>query len=318
MQAARELDYRPNVLARALKRQRTRVVGILLPDISNPFSSELASGIQQTLWDHRYSCFYATTRRSVEHEREALDAFYDHRVDGIIVATRDTVSGNEALLRICSRGVPVVVVGRSLVHPGMDRVSADHWRGAFDAVGHLISLGHRAIGFLGATLLTGQSLRRFQGFVGALREHGLPVQPEWILGPDEPDGPGFATQADGYECMRRLAQLRDRPTAVLARNDFAAMGVLCAARDLGLRVPADLAVCGFDNVSLSAYTTPPLTTVDQPKFDQGCQAAQFLLDRMEGRLEGGEIGRREKTFACRLIVRQSTGPVTQSRRSGAA
>jgi DNA-binding LacI/PurR family transcriptional regulator len=316
LKAASELDYRPNVLARALKRQRTRVVGVLLPDISNPFSAELASGIQEVLWDHRYSCFYATTRRSIEHEREALDAFFDHRVDGIIVATRDTGPGNEALIRVASRGVPVVVVGRSLIHSGVDRVSADHWRGAYDAVMHLIQLGHTNIGFIGCSLVTGAGLRRFQGYLDAMRERGFEIRPEWVLGPDEPDGPGFATQADGYESMKRLVAQSRLPTAVLARNDFAAMGALCAARDANIRIPNDISICGFDNVSLSSYTTPPLTTVDQPKLEQGRQAARFLLDRMEGRFEGE---RRDLNFPCQLIIRQSTGPIAHPRtRSGAA
>ncbi len=298
-----KLEYHPNALARSLKSQRTHVVGILLPDIKNPFSAELAGSIQQVLLERGYSAFLCTTEQSVQREHAGLSAFFDHRVAGIVVATLETKAGDEALERFTRRGMPIVAVGRE---PGLsivDRVTANHWRGAFDAVEHLISLGHKHVAYVGASAPHARRLRRFEGFCDAMHEHGLEVRDEWIVGPADDSGPGYSTLADGYAGMERLLELGRRPTAIFARNDFTAMGALSAARDRGLTIPGDMAIVGFDNVPLAAFTTPPLTTVEQPTAEQGRHAAQMLLERIEGELEGEH---REVSFDCRLIVRAST------------
>lgn len=304
-----KLEYHPNALARSLKSQRTHVVGILLPDVKNPFSAELAGSIQQELLERGYSAFLCTTEQSVQREQAALSAFFDHRMAGIVVATLETRSGDEALERFTRRGMPIVCVGREPGLSILDRVTANHWRGAFDAVEHLISLGHKRVAYVGASPLHAGRLRRFDGFRDALQEHGLAVHNEWIIGPADDSGPGYSTLADGYNAMLRLLELARRPTALLARNDFTAMGALSAARDRGLRIPDDIAIVGFDNVPLAAFTTPPLTTVEQPTAEQGRRAAQMLLERIQGEVSGEH---REVSFDCRLIVRASTGGAERS------
>lgn len=298
-----KLEYHPNALARSLKSQRTHVVGILLPDIKNPFSAELAGSIQQVLLERGYSAFISTTEQSVHREQAALSAFFDHRVAGIVVATLETKAGDEALERFTRRGMHIVAVGREPGLSTVDRVTANHWRGAFDAVEHLISLGHKSIAYIGASAAHARRLRRFQGFSDALHEHGLTSREQWIVGPADDSGPGYSTLSDGYQAMQHLLDASPRPTAVFARNDFTAMGAMSAARDRGLDIPGDIAIVGFDNVPLSAFTTPPLTTVEQPTAEQGRRAGQMLLDRIEGKVEDEH---REVTFDCRLIVRAST------------
>jgi DNA-binding LacI/PurR family transcriptional regulator len=125
-----------------------------------------------------------------------------------------------------------------------------------------------------------------------------------IVGPDRVTGPDYSTQDDGYEAMKRLLSQRKRPTAILARNDFTAMGAMYAIRDAGLSVPDDIAIVGFDNVPLSAYTTPPLTTVDQTIIQQGREAARLMLERITG---DKTRERREISLACHLIIRESSG-----------
>ncbi len=299
-----KLEYHPNALARSLKSQKTHVVGILLPDIKNPFSAELAGSIQQELLERGYSAFLCTTEQSEQREQAALSAFFDHRMAGIVVATLETRSGDEALERFMRRGMPIVCVGREPGLPSVDRVTANHWRGGFDAVEHLIALGHKRIGYIGASAMHAGRLRRFDGFRDALQQHGLAVYEEWIVGPAGDSGPGYSTLADGYAGMQRLLDQSRRPTAIFSRNDFTAMGALSAARDRGLQIPGDIAIVGFDNVPLSAFTTPPLTTVEQPTAEQGRRAAQMLLERIEGTVDGEH---REVSFDCRLIVRASTG-----------
>jgi len=309
LKAIRESKYRPNGIARSLRRRRTHVVGVLLPDISNPFAAELARTIEETLLAEGYSCFISTSQRSVEREQSALAAFTDHRVDGVLMATRETRAGNRALEAFVASGVPVVLVGRRFASGKVDHVSADHWTGGFEATAHLIAAGHSRIAFIGATLINGSGLARFQGYLTAMRESGLEVSSEYLAAGEDSDSPGYSTQADGYEGVRRMMALPKPPTAVFARNDYTAIGAICGAHDLGLAVPGDLAVAGFDNVPLSAYTTPPLTTVEQYMKDQARQAAQFLLDRLEGRHEGA---RREVCLGCRLVIRQSTAKVAKA------
>lgn len=304
LKVVNELNYHPNGLARSLKRQRTQVIGILLPDIANPFSAQLVSGIQEILLARGYASFICTSERSLEREQASLSALFDHRVDGIIVATRETPTGNEWLSRLVERNLPMVLVGREFPHPRVDRVTADHEKGGYEATKYLVSTGHKRIGFIGASITNGKGLRRFQGYLNAMRDHRLPVEEDLIVGPDSISGPGYSTQNDGYQGMKRLLSLRKPPTAVFARNDFTAIGAMCALHDAGLTVPDDVSIVGFDNVPLATYTSPPLTTVDQPTVEQGRQAASLLLERIEG---SKLRERKEINLSCHLIIRQSTG-----------
>jgi LacI family transcriptional regulator len=306
LEAARRIGYRPNLLARTLRGRGLQAIGIVLPDIANPFSAELVQGMNTVLVPAGYAVFLATAHRSVEQEKANLMAFVDHRVDGLLVATRGTQIGNEAIAEIARRGIPIVTVGRPLDRPRVDCVTADHQKGAREAVNHLIGLGHSRIAFLGIAPRDSNRLRRFQGYAEALAAAGIPVREDYIVGPA--GGPDFATQDDGYAGLLQLAALQRPPTAIFARNDYTAIGVLRAAHELGISVPQQLALTGFDNIPLSAYTTPPLTTVEQPIRAQGECAARFLLERIEGKVQGE---RREVSMECRLIVRASTTPCTR-------
>lgn len=303
LKAAAELDYRPNKLARSLKQRRVNAVGIILPDIANPFSAELVRGMQEVLEARGYPSFLTGTTRSVQQEEANLNLLIDQRVDGLLVATRGTQLGDDFLTRILQHRVPLVTIGRHGCLPLADNVTADHKTGAAKLVSHLIALGHSKIAFIGARPQEAPKLRRFLGYREALKKHGVAVNPDWVIGPDV--GPTYATQSDGYAGLRQLMQLQSRPTAVFARNDFAAIGALRAAHELGLSVPGDVAIAGFDNIPLAQYITPPLTTVAQPIVEQGRRAAEFLLERMKA---AGPMDSREYRFKCRLIVRASTDP----------
>jgi len=300
LKAAAQLNYRPNMVARQLRSRRLNAIGILLPDIANPFSAELVQGLKQVFDNEGYTSFIATSNRSVAQEEAGLQSFLDHRVDGLVVATRGTVIGDKVLRRIAQQNVPLVTIGRPVHFAGVDSVTADHYQGAFDAVTHLIALGHKRIGFLGISPGDARLLRRYEGYAAAMKAAGLDLSSEYTVGPE--DTPAFATQQDGYDGMLRLAQLRRPPTAVFARNDFTAIGAMHAARMLGLSIPDDLAIAGFDNIPLAAFTAPPLTTVEQPIARQGIEAAKFLLERIRG--EAGKS--RESVMPCRLVVREST------------
>ncbi len=305
LRVAREMNYRRNGLARGLKRQCTETVGMVIGDIANPFAAELTRGVREVLEKQGYTLFICISEHIAREDVEAFDALADHRADGIIVATRASRSGNERLEELIDSGLPVSLIGREFHHAHADLVTADHLKGGYEATRHLIELGHKRIGFIGVSLTQGLRLRRFQGYLEALKEFDLGIEDGLVAGGRElaEQMPGYATEEMGYDGMLKLLELKTRPTAVFARNDFTAMGALNAIKRAGLRVPEDIAVIGYDDIPLASHTSPALTTVRQPTREQGRAAAEFLLRRIAG---DREQPREEKTFACELIIREST------------
>jgi DNA-binding LacI/PurR family transcriptional regulator len=310
LRVAREMNYRRNGLARGLKRQRTETVGMVIGDVANPFAAELTRGVREILEERGYTLFICISEHNPKEDVQAFDSLADHRADGIIVATRASKSGNERLEELIESGVPVSLIGRDFRHPQADLVTADHLKGGYEATQHLIQLGHRRIGFIGVSLTQGLRLRRFQGYLEALHEHGLAAEDQLIVGgrDNAEQMPGYSTEEMGYDGMLKLLALKARPSAVFARNDFTAMGALNAIKRAGLGIPEDIAVIGYDDIPLASHTSPTLTTVRQPTREQGRTAAEFLLRRIEN---DRERPREEKTFSCELIVRESTGPASE-------
>jgi DNA-binding LacI/PurR family transcriptional regulator len=310
LKVAREMNYRRNGLARGLKRQCTETVGMVIGDIANPFAAELSRGVREVLEQHGYSLFICVSEHSAKEDVQAFDSLADHRADGIIVATRASKSGNERLGELIDSGLPVSLIGRDFRHAHADLVMADNLKGGYEATRHLIDLGHKRIGFIGVSLTEGLRLRRFQGYLEALNEHGLRVDDHLIVGGRKiaDQMPGYSTEEMGYDGMIKLLQLKRRPTAIIARNDYTAMGALNAIKRAGLRIPEDIAVVGYDDIPLASHTSPTLTTVRQPTREQGRMAAEFLLRRIEG---DRDQPRAEKTFDCELVIRESTVPAAQ-------
>lgn len=309
LEAVKKLNYRRNGLARNLKRQRTETVGLVIGDISNPFSTELANAVRETLSFRGYNLFICISEHSAKEDIAAFESLVDHNVDGIIVATRSNQEGDERLNEIADSGVPIVVVGRDFSHDSVDAISADNFNGGFEATQHLIDLGHKRIGFIGAAFENRSRLKRLQGYLAALTKHDISIDERLITGRKGSgnDAPGYSTESIGYEGMKRLLSLPNRPTAVFARNDFTAFGAISAAKEAGLSIPQDIAIVGFDDTPLALHTMPPLTTVRQPMKVQGQIAAEMLLRRITG---DADFEAEEKVLDCELIIREST--VSQS------
>jgi DNA-binding LacI/PurR family transcriptional regulator len=305
LQAVKKLNYRRNGLARSLKRQRTDTVGLVLGDISNPYSTELANAVREGLLARGYGLFICISEHSAKEDITALESLIDHNVDGIIVATRSNKEGDKELKRIVERGMSVVVVGRVFHHDSVDFVSADNLTGGFEATRHLIDLGHRRIGFIGAELSYKTNLRRLQGYLNALNAHEIEVDERLVTGRKEAisEVPGYSTEKMGYEGMKRLLSLPEPPTAIFARNDFTAVGAMTAIKEAGLSIPKDIAIVGFDDIPLAVHTSPPLTTIRQPMRLQGQLAAELLLERITG---DEHKKRTERVLTCELIIREST------------
>jgi DNA-binding LacI/PurR family transcriptional regulator len=305
LQVVSDLNYRPNHLARSLKLQRTETIGLVLPDLANPFTVELARGVRQVFGAKGYNVFICIAEQSAKDEVKAFDSLVEHRVDGLIVATRASKLGNDRLSEILNMNVPLVLIGRDFRHPQADFVGADHLRGGYDATLHLIERGHKRIGFIGVSLTNGLGLKRFQGYLEALREHHLPIDENLIVSGENvlEQTPGYSTETMGYHGMKQLLTLKQRPTAVFTRNDFTAFGAINAIKETGLSIPEDIAIVGFDDVPLAKHITPALTTIYQPTSQQGELAAELLLARIENQQS---LLREEKILNCQLIVRKST------------
>lgn len=306
LQAVKELNYRRNGLARNLRRQRTETVGLVLGDISNPYSTELARAVRETLLSRGFNLFICISEHSAKEDIVAFESLANHSVDGIIVATRSNEGGDKYLRGIADSNVPVVVIGRDFQHEEVDYVSPDNLKGGFEATQHLIDLGHERIGFIGANLKGGSSLKRLQGYLKALEQHNIKIDERLVTGRNEnvSEIPGYSTEEIGFEGMKRLLSLPNPPTAIFARNDFTAIGAMSAVKEAGLRIPEDIAIVGFDDISLAVRTTPSLTTVRQPMRLEGQLAAEMLLERIESE---ERKPRRERILNCELIVRESTG-----------
>lgn len=303
--AVKKMNYRRNGLARNLKRQRTETVGLVIGDISNPYSTELANAVRESLSFRGYNLFICISEYSAKEDISAFDSLVDHNVDGLIIATRSNQEGDKRLFEIADSGVPMVVVGRDFKHGSVDSISADNFSGGFEATQHLIDLGHKRIGFIGASFENRTRLKRLQGYVAALTKNKISIDERLITGRKgtAADAPGYSTEAIGYEGMKRLLSLPKPPTAVFARNDFTAVGAISAAKEAGLRIPQDLAIVGFDDTPLALHTTPPLTTVRQPMKRQGQLAAEMLLRRISG---DGDGATEDQILDCELIIREST------------
>ncbi len=305
LRVVKELNYRRNGLARNLKRQYTETIGLVLGDISNPYSTELARAVREALSIRGFNLFICISEHSSKEEIAAFESLVNHSVDGIIVATRANPAGDEHLRGIVENNIPVVVIGRDFQHESVDYVSADNMRGGFEATRHLIDLGHKRIGFIGANLSGGARLKRLQGYLNALEQHKISIDERLITGRREAasDIPGYSTERVGYEGMKRLLSLPVRPTAVFARNDFTAIGAMTAIKEAGLKIPGDVAIVGFDDIPLAVHTSPSLTTIRQPMHLQGQLAAEMLLRR----IENNEVVKREESILnCELVIREST------------
>jgi len=294
--AVAELKFVPSAVARSLKSRATGTIGMLVPSNTNPYFAEIAQGIESFFRRHGYCVFLCNSDNDIATQREWLRVLHEKRVDGLIVASvGDEAASAEALAHA---DVPIVVIDRPIAGIRADGVQVDHEAGAAMATRHLISLGHQRIACIAGPKSTTVSASRVNGFLRAMAEHALPVPPEAIA-------EGDFTSPGGYAAALML--FRDYvPSAIVAGNDVMAIGALRAAAESGMRVPEDCSIIGFDDIEMSRYVYPALSTVGQAIVRLGETAAASLLDRIAGRVTGET---RQHTLLPKLIVRESSaGP----------
>jgi DNA-binding LacI/PurR family transcriptional regulator len=297
LRAVAELGYRPNAMAQGLVQKRTRIVGVLVSDLNNPFFADVIAGIQARARSNGYRVLMNTGDRIQQHEDEAIETLLQLRVDGLILGS--PMLESPQVVR-ASREVPVVVVGRPARAASVDSVADDDTAGALAVVKHCVSLGHRRIAHIDGGEGAG-SLERRRGYEEAMRR--LKLSGEIAI------GRGTFTEAGGYQGARELLERRPRPTAIFAANDLAAIGALNAIEESGLRVPQDLSLVGYDNTSLAAMRHLSLTTVHQPRHDIG----QMAMDLLTERIRGVRSRARRVVLAPTLVVRSTTAPPPRER-----
>jgi DNA-binding LacI/PurR family transcriptional regulator len=289
--AVAELGYRPNTIARSLVTKSTETIAFLLPDITNPFYAELVAGIQEYALSHDHTMLLCTTEGDAEREEQYLELLRSKQVDGALVD--GLVLPPDRIARFVKDGFPIVCLDRDIAAKSIPVVQVDNRLGGRLATEHLLSLGHRHIAHVTGVRTLQISQDRLAGFRDAQTDPGLRLTVE-----------GDFTEAGGYEAMRDLIGTGVEFTAVFAANDLSALGVINALVESGRRVPRDVSVVGFDDLRLSAYTSPPLTTVRQPAFEIAQRATEILIDLTRGK----RIRKLRHLLEPELVVRRSTSP----------
>ncbi len=299
--AVERLEYRPSAIARGLRLQRTHALGMLVPDITNPFFPPIIRGVEEAARDRGYELVLCNTDDSPEREAASLRMLREHQADGLLIATSRMADTTVAALR--RECFPFVLVNRGSRVPADLSVEVDNERAAEAVIAHLAGLGHRRIAHIAGPLSTTTGAERAAGYREAMKARGLPTDASIL---EEADA---YAEPSGYAAATRL--FRASPTAIFAANDLLVLGALRAAREAHLRVPQDISLVGVNDIPLVGLIDPPLTTVRVPQREMGEVAARMLI----AVLENEPIARRHVLLETTLVIRGSTAAPSGAARS---
>jgi DNA-binding LacI/PurR family transcriptional regulator len=295
---ALELNYHPSFAARSLKTNRSQALGVIVSHIDDPYFSEVLQGIDDISQMNGYSLFIAASQQDPVRERAIVHTMREHRVDGVILCSpRFTREQSDQLH---SYEIPIVAINNQAVDDYPYSIYHDDVDGARQVCEHLIRLGHNGIAYLGDATSGRTTKERLAGVKQAMDKAGLFIGSEHIH-----LVPGNSSR-QGFEAVEYFLSLDRRPTALICYNDMMAVGVLKGFRQVGLRVPEDISVTGFDNITVSDYTDPPLTTIDQPKRFLGAEAARMMLDQLNNKTTSTGNSSNVKRLQGTLLIRLST------------
>lgn len=290
--AIEELGYQPSASAQSLASNRSRIVGVVFSDITNPFFPSLFRGIEDTLSTVGYDLILANTGEKPKEQESVLSTLFSRSVDGLIIAP--TGSPSEMLKKLVKDQTPIVLVDRKDGELDLPIVGVNNETISFDAIRHLIEDGHKNIGMIMGIEDVSTSVERLNGYIRALEHSGIEVDDAYIY-------KGYSRYDDGLIGAEKLLSNHREISAIFTTNNFMTLGALHAIRNLGLRCPDDIGVIGFDDHDWADIFTPPLTVVWQPTYELG-QAAATLLEKM---MRNGETTLESKILPARLIVRSS-------------
>lgn len=289
-----ELNYQPSVVASALTGKNTYTIGLLVPDLANPFFAEVARSVEDRGRELGYSLVMCSTDHDPDKEIQYLTVLRQKQVDGIILGTGFRHNGE--LKGLIEQQIPVALIAREEPELAVDTVLVDDFNGGYMATSHLVGLGHRRIAVIAEDLNVASSRERVRGYRRALDERGIHYNEQLVLISD-------FTVADGKRLTGQLLDSEDPPTAVYACNDLLAIGAMQAATERGLHIPNDLSIVGFDDTLLATITNPALTTVAQPIHEMGRQVMDLLIQEVEKK----KSVKQRVVLLPELKVRQSTG-----------
>lgn len=295
-QAMHNLNYKPSALARSLRRQETLTIGVLLPQLNQPFFSTLAFAMEKTLFANDYKTIICSSEEDPQKEAAYIDMLLRQRVDGVLMVSCGQTTDN--INRLINGRVPTVLVDRDI--PGIDinRVLCDNLSGGCQGIRHLLELGHRRIAIIGGPGFSRPTDERIKGIKLGYEQLNIPFDEVIFM------RSALNEFESGYQVAQELLRQPERPTAIFALTDVTAVGVLHAAAENNLWLPTDLSVVGFDNIPLARHSLPALTTVAQPIYAMGETAAALLVEHLRGNLTGTKT----ITLPTELITRNSTSP----------
>lgn len=295
--AVDQLGYVQNSVARSLRSNRTNTIALIVSDITNPFFTSLARGVEDTASDAGYNVFFCNTDELIEEEEKYTQVLLQKQVDGFLLVPAH--SSPHSIRLIQKHKIPLVIIDRWVPEVTVDSVRCDSEGGSFQLVRLLLSLGHRNIAMISGPKDVSTSIDRVNGYRKALEEAGLPFNETNVQY-------GEFIQSSGYELTKRVLALKPRPSAIFGANNFIAIGILKALNDSGIKVPDDISVVGFDDLPERLVVSPFLTVASQPSYEMGCQATRLLLDRLTHILQDEQ---RQIILPTDLIVRCSTRKV---------
>lgn len=297
LRAIEEIGYQPSGIARNMRNQSVPVIGLIISDIQNPFFTSMVRAVEDNALENGYTVLLCNSDEDPKKEQLYLDVMTRERVAGIIIVP----SHSKCCPSLKKLKIPIVVVDRKLRNMQCDSVLLDNVSGSKQATEHLINLGHRRIGFVGAPTTISVGADRLLGYQKALREHGIPEDNTLIE-------IGDFKETGGYQAALNLLKLDQRPTAIFSVNNLMTMGTLKAINEIRLKIPDDISVIGFDDMPWLTLITPPLTAVRQPVYKMGAEAAKLLFENINLEIEKPPT---RIILKPELIVRSSTSPIEQ-------
>ncbi|WP_104040304.1 substrate-binding domain-containing protein [Vibrio hyugaensis] len=294
--AAKELNYyAPSALARSLKVNRTKTIGMLVTTSTNPFFGEVVKGVERSCYHKGYSLILCNTEGDNERMRESINTLLQKRVDGLILMC-SSLEGERIDVFERYPDIPVVVMDWGPMLFTSDKIQDNSLRGGYLAAKYLIDCGHKEIGCITGPLIKHQAQMRYEGYKRAMIEADLEFNANWIVESD------FECEG-GYQAFKKMAARGMLPSSIFVSNDMMAMGVINAANELGIQIPEQLSIIGYDDIHIAKFMSPSLTTIHQPKYRLGQAAVETLLRKLNDKSDESQVVQLEPTLVERKSVK---------------
>lgn len=294
--AAKELNYyAPSALARSLKVNRTKTIGMLVTTSTNPFFGEVVKGVERSCYHKGYSLILCNTEGDNERMRESINTLLQKRVDGLILMC-SSLEGERIDVFERYPDIPVVVMDWGPMLFTSDKIQDNSLRGGYLAAKYLIDCGHEEVGCITGPLIKHQAQMRYEGYKRAMLEAELEFNANWIVESD------FECEG-GYQAFKKMVERGPLPSSIFVSNDMMAMGVINAANELGIQIPEQLSIIGYDDIHIAKFMSPSLTTIHQPKYRLGQAAVETLLRKLDDKSDEAQVVQLEPTLVERNSVK---------------